>query len=466
EMILSGKMIKVPGGFHVLSFGSYSEEISAKVDQLLDLGDIYTVPFVVDQNIYGNFCLLTRSEQPKPDSEFFETIAWFSSLALHRQKILKELQENRRRYVMATKAGRVGVFDVDLATHQVFLDPLVKELLGWTPDEGTVDILDWLKYLHPDDRQGFLDKVMACVSGEKDEFVSEHRSFNNDGSIVWIYSQGRVFCDKLGNPVWVVGTAIDISEIKKAQEDLVVALSRAEESDRLKTSFLANLSHEIRTPLNSILGFSQLLKEKDLPEHKQNQFLDVINSSGNLLLELMNDIIDIARIEAGTITVSPDRIHVGAFFQNLKTISGSMQKRLKRENLSVVVKLPKSFNPEKYTDEIRLHQIMLHLISNALKFTDEGTVTFGFRETTKNAIFFVKDTGCGIAQENHEVIFERFRQLDSSISRNHSGSGLGLAVVRGLAEAVGAAVVLESIPGKGSTFSIVFDQDKFNVSHN
>lgn len=239
----------------------------------------------------------------------------------------------------------------------------------------------------------------------------------------------------------------------KAEETLQDAKIKAEESDRLKSLFLSNMSHEIRTPMNAIVGFAEMLQDSDLDIDQKNKFLDVIIKSGDNLLRLINDIIDISRIEAGQLKLDYSECLVNEMIADLEPYFKQELFRQKKERLKLYSNLG---HPESdfaiYTDSIRLKQILNNLIGNAIKFTDEGFIEFGYKLKAGFIEFFVRDSGIGIAPEKQKLIFERFGQVQEAISRNLTGTGLGLTISKNLVEMLGGELWVDSIPGEGSTF--------------
>ncbi len=236
--------------------------------------------------------------------------------------------------------------------------------------------------------------------------------------------------------------------------ELVTAKEKAEESDKLKTAFLANMSHEIRTPMNGILGFAEMLNDDELDMEDRKKYLEIINNNGKMLINLIDDIIDFAKIEAGQIKIVRDDFSLNSL---LKQVHSSFQsENLKKEKSHVKLKLHKALpDEESYikSDPNRLRQILNNLISNAFKFTNEGYIEFGYRKLHNEILkFYVKDTGIGIPVEKLGAIFSRFIQADSSPTRKYGGSGLGLAISKGIVDLLGGKMWAESDEGKGSVF--------------
>jgi PAS domain S-box-containing protein len=250
-------------------------------------------------------------------------------------------------------------------------------------------------------------------------------------------------------------------EIERKNEELRIAIGKAEESDKLKSAFLANMSHEIRTPMNGILGFADLLLTPGLSHEDMASFIGIINTCSAQLMALINDIIDISRIEAGQITISRNSVSLQKLMSDLYSISS------KNPQLRAMLIAPVKEHDEDLFisgDEVRLRQIMLNLISNAIKFTKQGSIEFGYIQLGNTIRFYVKDTGIGIDPEHHEVIFKRFRQVNSSVSREQGGTGLGLAISKALVEQMGGTITLESTLGKGSVFMVDLPFEKIGAT--
>lgn len=246
----------------------------------------------------------------------------------------------------------------------------------------------------------------------------------------------------------------DITERLNFVESLKVAKMNAEESDRLKTAFLANMSHEIRTPMNSIVGFSNLLNDPKLKEEKRQEFLKHILQSSNVLLSLIDDIIDISKIEAGQMSVHVQETKVNEI---VRSTFSSFKESNQNKDLELMLNIPAGTDSiSSTTDPTRLRQILINLLSNAVKFTSKGSVEIGYKldpqRNRPHIEFYVADTGIGIKDNKHDLIFERFRQIDDSQSRKYGGTGLGLAISKKLVELLGGSIWLESKPKKGSTF--------------
>ncbi|MFP4065235.1 MAG: ATP-binding protein [Bacteroidales bacterium] len=274
--------------------------------------------------------------------------------------------------------------------------------------------------------------------------------YKDDGTVEWTRWECRPWFEANGEiGGFIVYTEL-ITERKNIELQLMTAKEKAQESDRLKTAFLANMSHEIRTPMNGILGFAQILRDPRLNEEQKKHFIDVIEKSGQRLLNLISDIIDVSKIESGhqELYVSEVSVH-----ETLNDMWGFFAPIFEKEKpgVELSVDLPKE-DIRFVTDRDKLHSVLTNLIRNAEKFTREGRVVFGCFREDDTLIWYVKDTGIGIAADQQTMIFERFYQVDDSFSRGHEGAGLGLSICKAFVEMMGGRIWLTSESGRGAEF--------------
>ena len=307
----------------------------------------------------------------------------------------------------------------------------------------------WNKPFHPDDRQRAWDAWQnATQNNEKYSIECRLRRF--DDSYKWWLLRGVPMRDERGTILKWFGTCTDIDELKNSEETLKIAKEHAEESDLLKSAFLANMSHEIRTPMNGILGFAQLLKEPNLTYGEQKQFLGIIEKSGARMLNIINAIVSISKIESGQMEISISETNVNEqmdFVYNFfkPVVEGNGMQLIAKNALPSKEAIIKS-------DCEKIYAILTNLIGNATKFTQTGSIEFGYEKKGKYLEFFVKDTGVGIADEKKGIIFERFRQGSESMTRSYEGAGLGLSISKAYVEMLGGKIWVESELGNGSTF--------------
>ncbi|MDZ7743927.1 MAG: response regulator [Bacteroidota bacterium] len=305
------------------------------------------------------------------------------------------------------------------------------------------------RYVDPEDRKRILDQLLR--KGELRHYEVE--LVRKDGAKFWGDFNIRAIFDRNGKHIFQDGILSDITEIKNAREAIIRAKEKAEESDKLKTAFLANMSHEIRTPMNAIIGFTDLIANGDLEKEEEREFIAHIQKNGETLLRIIGDIIDVAKIESGVIKVNKNTRDVNKFIQEVfsellenNAAPGKNDVRLILENRH------KDQEVKTHSDFIRLRQILNNLTDNALKFTENGEIRIGYEIDGKLLKFFVKDSGIGIPDEMKEIIFERFRQVDDSHTREFGGTGLGLTIAKSFVEKLGGEMWVESEVYKGSDF--------------
>ncbi len=262
-----------------------------------------------------------------------------------------------------------------------------------------------------------------------------------------------LYKNQRGEVLGIMAISRDITEKEEIQQQFRIAKEKAEESDRLKTAFLANMSHEIRTPMNSIIGFSTLLTEEFVTDTDRAEYIQHINQAGESLLNLIDDIIDIAKIEAGQLTVTAENCNLTELMDELKTtFTELIHRRFKTEVLLIAEPASLTQGNLIISDPFRLKQVLTNLLVNAMKFTSKGSITFGFRQEEDILRFYVRDTGIGIAKEYHSMIFNRFRQAQHENKKQYGGTGLGLAISQHIIELLGGRIWVESEPGMGADF--------------
>ena len=243
----------------------------------------------------------------------------------------------------------------------------------------------------------------------------------------------------------------DISKIKEYEKELIDAKNKAEESERLKSAFLANMSHEIRTPMNAIIGFASFLKEPNKSPDDIKRYANVISTSGEHLLNLINDIIDISKIDAGQVEVNKAPVFLNRLMKELYNFFHSFLVSKSKYDIHLKLDLP-TIEVVANTDEMRLRQILINVIGNATKFTERGVIEFGYRVEENALRFFISDTGIGISEEKREMVFERFRQATDSTEKVFGGTGLGLSIAKACVDLLDGNIWFESKEGKGTKF--------------
>jgi PAS domain S-box-containing protein len=364
-----------------------------------------------------------------------------------RKQTERELRESEERYQTLANVSPVGIFRTDIDGNTTYVNPTWCRISGLAYDEAMGN--GWLRVVHPDDRQ-----VLAAnweKSAQRHAIsIADYRFLRDDGSVVWVMGQAVPEFNTDNQVVGYIGTITDITERKKVEE-LQAAVYKAESADRLKSAFLATMSHELRTPLNSIIGFTGILLQKlvgPLGEEQEKQ-LKMVQDSARHLLALINDVLDISKIEAGQVTLFTEK------FELTDVVRTSLEKVTPLAEKKKLL-LTSSMVPEKIvitSDRRRIEQILINLLNNAVKFTEKGKVHLQCRIDNHQVIFSVSDTGIGIKAENIQTLFQPFKQIDSGISRQYEGTGLGLSICKKLVNLLGGEIWVESEAGVGSTFS-------------
>ena len=348
-----------------------------------------------------------------------------------------------------------GIFQTTTDGRYLLANPALAEIYGYASvDElkGNVKEIARQLYVNPERRTEFIRQM-----NEKDAVWGfESPIYRKDGTVIWISENVRVIRDDARNVLYYEGTVEDITERKRAEEELVRAKTSAEEANRSKSQFLANMSHELRTPLNAIIGYSELLREEAEDTGLQNFVSDLkkIEKAGKHLLELINGVLDIAKIEAGKMEIHAETFEVEAMMHDVgATITPVVEKKGNRFEIHCPPNLGKM-----HTDMTKVRQSLFNLLGNAGKFTENGTVRLSAERVTEKGVdwvlFRVQDTGVGMSAVQTAKVFEAFTQADASTTRKFGGTGLGLAITREFSRMVGGETIVESALGRGSTFTL------------
>ena len=312
-------------------------------------------------------------------------------------------------------------------------------------EEGTPlpEIIGIHSHFHPEDRAVMLDFLAKVIKGESSKLCRDVRIRRADGNYTWTRVNVLVRNYRpQDNIIEMLCINFDITQLKETEQMLIKAKDKAEEADRLKSAFLANMSHEIRTPLNAIIGFSSMLEEAEDQEEK-HQYITIIEDNNKLLLQLISDILDLSKIEAGTFDIIPEKVNAKQLCSDL--FQAMQMKVTPQVELRLKDDLPElTFT----SDKNRLYQVLLNFVTNAFKFTSEGSITIDYQINGNEVKFSVQDTGMGVEPEKQEAIFTRFVKLNSFIP----GTGLGLPICQSIVTQLGGKIGVESEPGKGSCF--------------
>lgn len=344
----------------------------------------------------------------------------------------------------------VAIFRTTTDGKLIYANPAFLEMFGLNSLEEAIKIPAIEHYLQSDDRQVVIELL------KKDGVIRnlELEMVRQNGKSFWTLFNIKAIYDANGNHLFQDGIITDITELKKATLELIDAKNKAEESDRLKTAFLANMSHEIRTPMNAIIGFSDLLLDTTYSQEEIENFVKIIQKNGDSLMEIINDIIDVSKIESGTLKVEHKFFELNEILNEIYESFLKNKSLFENKDIELKLDLPDdNAGVSLNSDSIRLRQIMNNLITNAFKFTEKGHIQFGYTIESENHVrIYVEDTGIGIPDDKTEVIFERFRQADDSNTREFGGAGLGLTISKSLVENLGGKMFVESQLNEGSVF--------------
>ncbi|MEZ4825165.1 MAG: response regulator [Bacteroidia bacterium] len=362
-----------------------------------------------------------------------------------------ERHQLQRNLLEAQKLARIGNWDLNIETNEMNCSPIVYSIFETKAGEEFKTLQDYLLAVHPEDQQAVALKL-KLVFENGGAFECDHRILMPDGRVRFAIFQGKAQMNAHNHPEKLVGSVQDITD-RKQIEDLKRTNELNQRANQLRQEFLAKTSHEIRTPLNPILLLTTLLLDSQLSITQREQ-LEVIKSAGETLLALVNDILDLSKIEAGKIDFSHHAFHLRQVFDHVEDMT---ELTANSKGLKLVFKLDERIPDRLVGDNVRLTQILLNLVGNAVKFTHKGEITIEARLIDKsgdnaNIYFRVSDTGIGIPQDKLKVIFESFQQVENEENRRQGGTGLGLTIVRQLVKLQGGNINVTSKMGEGSAF--------------
>ena len=354
------------------------------------------------------------------------------------------LEERTQKHLLNIALSRTQIFQwsFDMEHNLMIIEPRYFEYLGIPTRDYTLTPEEFAFLIHPDDRKGVFDALALQLHGNLYERPVEYRLRRGDGKWEWFEAQSTYVGQLTDLPFRIIGICMSTQKYKDTENKLNEALQKAQRSDELKSVFLANMSHEIRTPLNAIVGFSNLLAQTN-PSEETKEFCEIIETNNELLLQLVNDILDLSKIEAGQMDFIYSEFNVSTLFRSLYQ---TFQSRVK-DGVTLYCEIPEQ-DCVIYSEKNRLTQVITNFLTNACKFTFQGSIRMGYKEREDGLYFYVKDTGKGIERKNLPHVFERFAKFDSFIQ----GTGLGLSICQTILDNLHGKIGVESEEGKGSTF--------------
>ena len=354
------------------------------------------------------------------------------------------LEEFESSFSLVSRFGKVGYARFDLVTRDGYAVPQWYHNLGEESDTPMTQVIGIYNHVNPEDREAVFREIGRVKANESNGFTLDLRVGLRDGKNGW--TRVNVVRNPLNtdpSKIEMVCVNFDVTELKQTEKSLIEAKNKAEVSDRLKSAFLANMSHEIRTPLNAIVGFSNLLAETD-EIGERREYMQVVEENNDLLLKLISDILDLSKIEAGTFEFNYGMVDVNRMCEE-----AVRSLRLKVQDRPVELLFGDHEEQCRIVgDKNRLMQVITNFINNAVKFTEQGSITLGYRREAGDLLFYVEDTGKGISEEHLRTVFDRFVKLNSFAQ----GTGLGLSISKSIVEQMGGRIGVESEVGRGSRF--------------
>ena len=381
-----------------------------------------------------------------------------SELAQSRTDAVEALRVSEERYQIAVAHSGIGLWDWDWVTRRAYRSDQLVRMLGYEPGELPPVIDAMSSLMAPEDLRWAQEAMLRHLADERLPLTYDVRLRTKSGTTIWVHLRGRV-CghDEQGRPTRMIGTITDITSQHEAAQSMRLSKEAAESANRAKSDFLANMSHEIRTPMNGILGLTELCLDTPLNED-QRDYLRMVQTSALSLMTIINDILDFSKIEAGKLVLDPSDFSLREVVnESIRSLAMQAHEKGLELTISVAADVPDHL----ISDATRLRQVLLNLVGNAVKFTEEGevSVSVSLKETRGNEALLhvaVRDTGIGIDEGKLGMIFESFSQADSSTTRRFGGTGLGLTISSRIVELLGGRLQVASKLGEGSTFSFTF----------
>ncbi len=441
QQILTEKIATVHS-IHELSFGIIPDFAGRALEKIFNVGWFIGIALIQNNELLGTFVIIGEQNTTVPDNEVLLAFAGITSNALERKKAEENLKDSEQKLKTYLESSPDGIFITNYDGIVLDVNDSGARLTGYSKNELVGKNVNLIVHTNH----------MLRIDKQIDSLISNGQNFRT--KIQYIDKPGKIRNALVStvriNQDLYAAFVKNIDDIIEAENNLIKEKEKAEESDRLKSAFLSNMSHEIRSPMNGILGFTSLLKKENLSHVKRKEFIGIIEKCGNQLLLLIDDILDIAKIEANQIKIELKTCNIHNIFNEIylqykaktdaKKIDFIFEYPANRDSLYLI------------TDCFRFKQIIVNLVTNAIKFTSNGYIKVGYNIIGDFIEIYVEDTGTGIESKSHEMIFGRFKQADNQINGFSTGTGLGLAITKGLVNLLGGEIFLDSTQGQGSKF--------------
>jgi PAS domain S-box-containing protein len=380
-----------------------------------------------------------------------------------KDKIARDLAYSERLYSIMLDAADDGIIFYNTDWSVKFANPAIYSIIGLDQNNDNLsDIISDKELLHPDSSDFHRERSEAIA--EKGFFESEIMVKHKNGKYVVLSTKMVEVKDESGSPLGILLISRDITSLKDTQNQLIVAKEKAEEGNRLKSTFLANISHEIRTPLNSIVGFANLLNDANADPELREEYVNFLNQNTEKLLQVITDIIDLSKLENNEIDISYNPVKINSI---LEYVEDYTTKLIARSGKDIKFSVEKGLPDDRdivYSDDIWMKRVFRHLLDNAVKFTRAGSIELKSALAGSSVMFTIRDTGIGISKENLKAIFEQFRQEEWGHRRSFEGLGVGLTMARKVIENMDGYLWVESEKGKGSEFFFTIPYRPVDVS--
>ncbi|MGM0647338.1 MAG: PAS domain-containing sensor histidine kinase [Bacteroidota bacterium] len=434
-----GKLTELPFDIAELTNGKISNWVGKQVKEMLSINRLYCIPFKKNDQIIGNITIIPRTKNININKPLVETFIGQTANFISRINSKNKLLESEKKYraVFDIRPDAICIISSDYTISDV--NTGFTKMTGYSKKELLHHNLKTLNLFigphFPFDQTNQLTNYHTLIRTK--EGRKKHV----------LLSAQQIIINHQNHTLSVI---TDISSLKTKQEELEKALKKAEESDRLKSAFLTNINHEVRTPMNGIIGFTELLKNSNPNEKEYYQFLEIIENSGKRLLTLLNNLVDLSLIQAKEIGIRKTRFNMNSVLDSL-----SYEFKDLAENKHIQLQVKKGWTDAQsyiYTDQVHLVKIFKNLLNNAFKYTNAGNIEFGYLIENNIPVFFVSDTGIGIAKDIKSKIFDYFRQGDMNMNRKYEGAGLGLSLSKAYVNILDGNIWVKSEPKKGTTF--------------
>lgn len=419
------------------------------------------VPLIAKNKKFGVIVVQNYNETSSLTQQEKDLLIFVSeqvAMSIDIKRVEESLKNNAELLKKAEELAKICSWEYNFITNQFVFSESFGDLFEIPDFDAKFTHNDFINMIYIEDKDLYIKNVMGVFDFKASEYDFEFRIINKNNVIKYYRTIGISQKNAKNEPQKIVASIQDITEQKK-NEELINVIEVTKQTAELKQQFFANMSHEIRTPLNAIIGFANLLEKENFQNNQITEYVKTITSSSNTLLVLINDILDLTKIDAGKLEIKNEPVNLVSIINDVKTM---LSIKLNEKNLNLFLELDPTIPYKLYLDETRIRQILINLIGNAIKFTETGYVKIkAYHKFSKksqglsNIFIEVIDTGIGIPEEQQKIIFESFSQVSGQSFRKYGGTGLGLSITKRLVEAMGGEIKLSSQKDIGSTFSFI-----------